>query len=178
MKPVFIALLLVVAVASNSIAQEKSSGLFNWFGSGDDSSVRSSTFFGEKDDDAGFSLKMPKVGLPFVGDRDTKPNTGSEVVTASANSPAKKSSKMFTVNPLAKLGSTTKKFWATTMDFMNPFQKKKASGNSMFLGGGYKPQGQAAPKKKSFWSLGGEGELPEVDDVNGFLQQSRPRLPY
>jgi hypothetical protein len=179
MKSLFIALLLVVAITSDSKAQEESGGLFNWFGSSDESSVRSSTFFGEKDDDGkGFSLSMPKMGLPFLGDRDEDSNAGSQVVTASGTSPGSKSSKMFSVNPIAKLGSTTKKFWTSTIDLMNPFQKKKSQNNSMFLGGGYKPQGQATPKKKSFWSWGSKEQLPEVDDVNGFLQQARPRLPY
>ncbi|MEM8733589.1 MAG: hypothetical protein AAGG44_05190 [Planctomycetota bacterium] len=181
-------LLLCISSCTLAEAQESKKSIWNFWG--DDSEVKQSSFFGSKKKSP-FSLDLPQWRFPGMSKADETPASSSYssggVVTASATAPAAEPKSSFSLpnpfrmsgqNPLTKMGRASKKFWSSTVRFVNPFDKKPEP--IVQRQQGYVPQRQldAEAKKGGFFSWMTPEPEPQYEDVNGFLGLSRPRLPH
>ncbi|MFN3190506.1 MAG: hypothetical protein ACE361_08280 [Aureliella sp.] len=180
---IFVLGLSIVLASTACEAQEPKKSFWNFWG--DKSEVKQSSFFESKK--SPFAIELPQ--WRFLGTaREDEPASSafpsSGVVTASATAPAKETKSSFSLpnpfrmsgpNPLTKMGNASKKFWANTVSFVNPFDNKAQPVQRQQ---GYVPQRQLQETKKGgFFSWMTPDPEPQFDDVNGFLGLSRPRLP-
>ncbi|RMF37441.1 MAG: hypothetical protein D6753_17550 [Planctomycetota bacterium] len=74
-----------------------------------------------------------------------------------------------------RMGDTTKGLWHSTVDFLNPFDKKQPPQQSLFDHQGYQPQLEREAKNKRGWLSWWRSEpAPEPTSVNEFLSLPRP----
>ncbi len=120
------------------------------------SETRKSSFFdGSNSKKSGLSL--PKIGLWPSG----KDGEGKTQKTSSKSQPS----------TLDKVGNTTKQWWNSTTDFLNPFDDAPKQRR----GQGYQPQ-KEQPKSKGMFSWFTEPEEEEITSVTDFIGQPRPRF--
>jgi hypothetical protein len=143
-------------------AQEDSAPWWNPFASQSqpaDGSVRQSSYFNASDqgatksEESKSSFSLPK--LPWSGESKPK-NTGPSTWD--------------------RMGSSTKKFWHSTVDFMNPFDDSPKPSPSK--SNGYRPQSQTTTTTSGtgmFGWLWREEKTESPSTVNDFLRQPRPQ---
>jgi hypothetical protein len=131
--------------------------------------VKKSSFFNGSSSEASKPFKMPSWKLPSMGFSSAKSPTSKSATPSASQKAGSKSGTSF-----SKFGNATKKFWSDTVTVLNPFDGPKQDRDAW--GGGYRPQ---EPEKKGggFFSwMKPRPKEPEVNDVNGFLGQQRPRF--
>ena len=129
-------------------AQESSSW---WPFSGGSGETRQSSFFNGSSEASEPMFKMPNLN-PF----------------------SKKSSEPKGPSTMSKIASSSKRMMSSTVDFLNPFDSKpQVPQRSM----GYQPQLQKQEKRGMFsWLWPQKEETRQLDNVNDFLSQPRPRF--
>lgn len=147
---------LVLLSTSNLVAQEDTKPWWNPFAKSSESSeVRESSFFNGESADPEPMIKLPKLPW-FSKSESTEP------------SKPKKST-------FSKMGAATKKFWGSTVDFVNPFNDGSKTDNN-FQGRGYQPQNLREEPKGRFSWLWPKKADPEPASVNDFLRMERPKF--
>lgn len=176
---VFVLLIFCAFTQANAQATGDSS----W---GNDETTRSSSFFNGRKKDKASWLKMPKMSWPSwlsPSNKSSADMSNYPVQTASATRPApamSKSSKSTTASSSSKIGQTLKGWQTSTKQTfgkitksLNPFGKPVEQKKTQ----GYRPQDERKPEKGGFMSWFKTQPVEEINDVNGFLGQPRPRLP-
>lgn len=158
------AAILLLFVCSPAFAQDgegtASKSWWNPFsgGSAAEQDTKKSSFF----NGSGGSkpMKLPSFSWP-------KPSFSQK--QADASMPQKSSAP----SAFSKFNAASKKFWSDTADFINPFDGPKQQPRTQ----GYRPQDEKQQKSKGgFFSWMKPSQEEQIQDVNGFLRQDRPRF--
>ena len=164
--PMILSLVILTICSTVGLTQESSKPWWNPFAKDESSTatgVRKSNFF----NGSGSESKKPMFQLPKM------PWTSS-AKNASGAIPRRRGPSM-----LSRMGSTTRRWWDNTIDFVNPFDSPKST-----LGRGYQPQNLNTPyaKKKTssgkgpFGWLWREEQIERPTSVPDWLKQPRPRF--
>lgn len=139
------------------VCQEENTPWWNPFSKTSEATedVRDSSFFETQEKKQSF-FKMPEfpsMKLPSWGGSETKKSQPSA---------------------FSRMGSTTKRWWHSTVDFVNPFDDKIADKKTH----GYQPQllDEKSSKSSGFFNWFSQPEPEEPLSVNDFLSSPRPRF--
>lgn len=155
----FLSVLVTVCsltVGSDLASAQESKPWWNPFASEGDSTVRKSTFFDSTAKEAKPSSMFQLPKLPWTSTTTSKP--------AKSKSPS----------VLTRMGSSTKKAWNSTVDFLNPFDTPATTEKKQQ---GYQPQNvETSSGSGMFGWMWREEKRETPTTVNDFLRQERPRF--
>ena len=154
-------------LAAQEAAGQMQKPWWNPFAGAGASNTRDSSFFnggGAK------SFQLPQWKWPSLTRSEaptSSPTSGNPASGVSSPRPTSKPA------GFSKFGTATKKFWSDTVDFINPFDQPAQAQKQ-----GYRPQDMEQSRSSGgFFSwLKPKPPEKEINDVNGFLSQPRPRF--
>lgn len=170
-----LALVILFCCSSDLLGQDSSSDTKPWWNPFSSSTsttasqpqVRESSFFDGSNGPKEPLLKMPE--MPSLPSMPKLPWSASPSSSKTGKKPASSKSKSM----FRKMGDGTKKFWAGTVDMLNPFDSKPEKKQQ-----GYQPQNikRQSDSGGMFSWLYTEEVTETPTNVNEFLRLERPRF--